>query len=122
MVTSAEAHRRPPPRAKWRDLFPLRRAFGSDGRAIMIHLARSYGPFVRTRLPMHIYFVSGPALIEEILVKQAANFRKDRVTRMLSGAIGDGSARQRRRAVAAAAPADADRRFTRASCDRTAAS
>jgi hypothetical protein len=67
MITSAEEHRRPPPRAKWRDLFPLRRAFGSDARAIMVHLARSYGPFVRTRLPMHIYFVSGPALIEEIL-------------------------------------------------------
>ena len=55
-----------------------------------MHLARSYGPFVRTRLPMHIYFVSGPALIEDILVKQAANFRKDRVTRMLSRAIGEG--------------------------------
>ena len=79
-----------PPRARFRDFFPLRRAFGTDGRAIMVHLARSYGPFVRTRLPMHIYFVSGPALIEEILVKQAANFRKDRVTRMLSGAIGNG--------------------------------
>ena len=59
-------------------------------REIMMHLARSYGPFVRTRLPMHIYFVSGPALIEEILVKQAANFRKDRVTRMLGRAIGEG--------------------------------
>jgi cytochrome P450 len=80
----------PPPRAKWRDLFPLRRAFGSDAREIMMHLARNYGPFVRTRLPMHIYFVSGPALIEDILVKQAANFRKDRVTRMLSRAIGEG--------------------------------
>ena len=56
----------------------------------MVHLARSYGPFVRTRLPMHIYFVSGPALIEEILVKQAAHFQKDRVTRMLTGAIGAG--------------------------------
>ena len=80
----------PPPRAKWRDLFPLKRAFGTDAREIMVHLARSYGPFVRTRLPMHIYFVSGPALIEEILVKQASNFRKDRVTRMLSRAIGAG--------------------------------
>jgi cytochrome P450 len=80
----------PPPRAKWRDLFPLKRAFGSDAREIMMHLARTYGPFVRTRLPMHIYFVSGPALIEDILVKQASNFRKDRVTRMLGRAIGDG--------------------------------
>ena len=79
-----------PPRAKWRDLFPLKRAFGSDAREIMMHLARSYGPFVRTRLPLHIYFVSGPALIDEILVKQAAHFRKDRVTRMLGRAIGEG--------------------------------
>ena len=81
---------RKPPRAWWRDFFPLSRAFGTDGRAIFVHLARNRGPFVRTRLPMHIYFVSEPALIEEILVKQAANFRKDKVTRMLSGAIGNG--------------------------------
>jgi cytochrome P450 len=86
---SADRPRRPP-RAWWRDFFPLSRAFGSDGRAIMIHLARNRGPFVRTRLPMHIYFVSDPALIEDILVKQAAHFRKDRVTRMLSGAVGAG--------------------------------
>jgi cytochrome P450 len=81
---------RRPPRAWWRDFFPLRRAFGQDGRAIMVHLARHRGPFVRTRLPMHIYFVSEPALIEEILVKQASHFQKDRVTRMLTGAIGAG--------------------------------
>jgi cytochrome P450 len=39
---------------------------------------------------MHIYFVSGPAYIEEILVKQASHFRKDRVSGMLSRAIGEG--------------------------------
>jgi cytochrome P450 len=81
---------RRPPRARWRDFFPLRRAFGSDARAIMVHLARTHGPFVRTRLPMHIYFVSSPALIDEILVKQASHFQKDRVSRMLSRAIGQG--------------------------------
>jgi len=54
---------RRPPRARWRDFFPLRRAFGADARDIMIHLARNRGPFVRTRLPMHIYFVSDPALM-----------------------------------------------------------
>jgi len=90
MTSLARVKRPRPPRARFRDFFPLSRAFGRDGRAIMVHLARSYGPFVRTRLPMHIYFVSGPALIEEILVKQAANFQKDRVTRMLAGAIGSG--------------------------------
>src|SRR5262245_34511588 len=88
-ATGVDRPRRPP-RAWWRDLLPLSRAFGSDGRAIMMHLARHRGPFVRTRLPMHIYFVSGPAFVEEILVKQASNFQKDRVTRMLSGAIGAG--------------------------------
>jgi cytochrome P450 len=39
---------------------------------------------------MHVYFVSSPALIEEVLVKQAAHFRKDRVTRLLSRAVGAG--------------------------------
>ena len=34
-----------------------------------------YGPFVRTRLPMHIFVVSGRAYIEEILVKQASQVR-----------------------------------------------
>src|SRR4051812_17787307 len=81
---------RPPPRPLWRDLFPLRRAFGSDPRGIMTFLARNYGPFVRTRLPMHIYFAAAPELIEEILVKQASRFRKDRVSRRLSQAIGEG--------------------------------
>lgn len=56
----------------------------------MTLLARNYGPFVRTRLPMHIYFVSGPSYIEEILVKQAANFRKDPMSQLLSRAIGQG--------------------------------
>ena len=75
----------------------------------MVHLARSYGPFVRTRLPMHIYFVSGPALIEEILVKQASHFQKDRDHPGALARHRRGPGRQRRRAVAAAAPADATR-------------
>jgi cytochrome P450 len=41
-------------------------------------------------LPMHLYFVSGPAYIEEVLVKQAASFRKDRISRLISRAIGNG--------------------------------
>jgi len=78
---------RRPPRAAWRDFL---RVIGRDPREVMTYLARRHGPFVRTRLPMHIYFVSGPAHIEEVLVKQAARFRKDRVSRMLSRAIGEG--------------------------------
>ena len=49
MTALARVERPRPPRARFRDFFPLRRAFGTDGRAIMVHLARSYGPFVRTR-------------------------------------------------------------------------
>src|SRR3954453_12902554 len=90
MPSLAPVERPRPPRARFRDFFPLSRAFGRDGRAIMIHLAREYGPFVRTRLPMHIYFASGPAIIEEILVKQASRFRKDRVSQTISRAIGQG--------------------------------
>lgn len=89
-ASAAAGPARRPPRARWRDFFPLRRAFGEDRRAILTYLARTHGPLVRTRLPMHIYFVSGPALIEEILIKQAAQFRKDRVTRLLARAAGEG--------------------------------
>src|SRR5450432_1460197 len=78
---------RQPPRPTWSAFL---RIFGRDTRQVMTYLARHHGPFVRTRLQMHIYFVSGPAYIEEILVKQASHFRKDRVSRMLSRAIGEG--------------------------------
>jgi cytochrome P450 len=79
-----------PPRPRWRDFLYLQRAFGGDARAVMTWLAREHGPFVRTRLPMHLYFVSRPEYIEEILVKQASRFRKDRVSRQISRAIGEG--------------------------------
>jgi cytochrome P450 len=68
----------------------LQRETGGDPRAVMTHLARHHGPFVRTRLPMHLYFVSAPDMIEEVLVKQASRFKKDRVSRQLSRAIGEG--------------------------------
>lgn len=78
------------PRPLWRDFFRLQSNLAADPRDVFTYLARQYGPFVRTRLPLHIYFVSGPSYIEEILVKQAALFRKDRVSRRLSQAIGEG--------------------------------
>src|SRR5262245_31232847 len=87
---AADAPARLPPRPRWRELFRRRSGLTGDPRDVMTYLARKYGPLVRTRLPMHIYFVSGPAYIEEILVKRAATFRKDRVSRRLSTAIGEG--------------------------------
>src|SRR5262245_38018547 len=79
-----------PPRPRWRDFFRVQSGIRADPRDAMTYLARRYGPFVRTRLPMHIYFAAGAPYIEEVLVKQAAMFRKDRVSRRLSDVIGEG--------------------------------
>ena len=49
-----------------------------------------YGPFVQTRLPLQLYFIADPACIEEILVKKAEAFRKDRTSRLLSRVVGNG--------------------------------
>jgi cytochrome P450 len=66
------------------------RAFGSDilGALTMVHA--KYGDFVRTRLPMQLYFVSDPGCIEEILLKKADAFRKDRTSRLLARVVGNG--------------------------------
>ncbi|HVR61364.1 MAG TPA: cytochrome P450 [Polyangia bacterium] len=79
-----------PPRPRWRDVLRLQWMLRDQAPAVMADLARRFGPFVRTRLPLQLYFVSGPAYIEEVLVKQASSFRKDRISRQLSRAIGDG--------------------------------
>ena len=79
-----------PARPPWRDFFPIMRAFNAnllDGLT-MVH-AR-YGDFVRTRLPLQLYFVSDPRAIEEILVKKADAFRKDRTSKLLSRVVGNG--------------------------------
>ena len=79
-----------PARPPWRDFLPLMRAFNADvlGGLTMVH--RKYGDFVRTRLPLQLYFVADPRAIEEILVKKADAFRKDRVARLLSRVVGNG--------------------------------
>jgi cytochrome P450 len=79
-----------PARPRWRDFWGLERAFRSsiiDGLAL-VH--RNHGPFVRSRLPLQLYFVSDPASIEEILVKKADAFRKDRTNRLLGRVLGQG--------------------------------
>jgi cytochrome P450 len=56
----------------------------------MMYIHRVYGPIVRTRLPLHLYFVADGACIEEILVKKAESFHKDRTSRLLARVIGNG--------------------------------
>jgi len=87
--TPGTPERARPARPPWRDFGKLMSAFNSDilGGLTML---RGYGDFVRTRLPLHIYFVSDPRAIEEILVKKADSFRKDRTARLLSRVVGNG--------------------------------
>ncbi|HVV50113.1 MAG TPA: cytochrome P450 [Polyangia bacterium] len=87
---AAPAARLPPVRPPWRDFGTLRRLFGTDILAGMTYIHRRYGPIVRTRLPLHLYFVAEPACIEEILVKKPELFRKDRTSRLLTRVIGNG--------------------------------
>lgn len=79
-----------PARPPWRDFWELRRVFGTDVLAGLSFLHRRYGTFVRTRLPLQLYFVSDPACIDEILVKKADAFRKDRTSRLLARVVGNG--------------------------------
>jgi len=82
---------RPKPiRPPWRDLMPLMRMFGTDLLGALTLVRDKYGDFVRTRLPLHIYFVYDPRAIEEILVKNADAFRKDYTSRLLSRVVGNG--------------------------------
>src|SRR3954464_9303604 len=77
--TTEPAH---PVRPPWRDFFLLHRLLTRDLLGGLVTVHQRYGAFVRTRLPLHIYFVADPACIEEILVKKAEHFGKDRTSRL----------------------------------------
>ncbi len=79
-----------PSRPTWSDFGHLRRLFSQDVLGGLLFMHGKYGPFVRTRLPLHIYFVAEPEAIDEILVKKPDAFRKHRTTRLLARVIGNG--------------------------------
>ncbi len=79
-----------PARPPWRDFGLIHRNFSGSILSGLTFIHRTYGPFVRTRLPMHLYFVADPAVIDEILVKKADAFRKDRTSRLMGRVIGKG--------------------------------
>jgi len=79
-----------PARPPWRDFGLIHRNFSGSILSGLTFIHRKYGPFVRTRLPMHLYFVADPAVIDEILVKKADAFRKDRTSRLMGRVIGKG--------------------------------
>ncbi len=94
--TGAAVHAIPPApgdhpvRPPWRDYWVIRRNFDRGILNGLQFIHRVYGPFVRTRLPLQLYFVSDPAVIDEILVKKAESFRKDRTSRLLGRVVGQG--------------------------------
>jgi len=79
-----------PVRPPWGDFLHLRRLFRTDVLAGMTYIHRRYGAVVRTRLPLHLYFIADPGCIEELLVKKAESFHKDRTSRLLSRVLGKG--------------------------------
>ncbi len=62
-----------------------------DSLAFLTETARRYGPVSRFRL-LHrtVYQLTDPEDIEQVLVKRAADYRKDRFTQDLSRALGQG--------------------------------
>ena len=87
---SSARPRSKPPRPPWGDFIPMMRAFNENVLTGLTTIHAKYGDFVRTRLPLQLYFVSAPSAIEEILVKKADAFRKDRVSKLLSRVVGNG--------------------------------
>jgi cytochrome P450 len=79
-----------PPRPPWSDFGHLHRLFGRDLLGGLAYMHSKYGDFVRTRLPLHIYFLAHPDAIEEVLVKKPNAFRKHRTTRLLARVSGNG--------------------------------
>src|SRR5579871_4276153 len=88
--SSPRGHRPRPARPPWGDFFRVRREFGAGVLEGLTFIHRAYGPFVQTRLPLELYFVADPACVEEILLKKAESFRKDRTSRLLSRVVGNG--------------------------------
>jgi len=79
-----------PARPLWRDFFAINRRFKAGVLPGLAYVHQRFGTFVRTRLPLQLYFISDPACVEEILVKKPELFRKDRTTRLLSRVVGKG--------------------------------
>jgi cytochrome P450 len=91
MTTAALNDRRGrPARPPWRDFFLMMRAFNTNVLTGLTLVHQRYGDFVRTRLPLQLYFVADPRAIEEILVKKADAFRKDRTSKLLARVVGNG--------------------------------
>ena len=58
---SSARPRSKPPRPPWGDFIPMMRAFNENVLTGLTTIHAKYGDFVRTRLPLQLYFVSAPS-------------------------------------------------------------
>jgi cytochrome P450 len=82
---------RTPPGPRGTRLLGSLDAFIPDPPRFLAELAKQYGPVARFRLgPSRVHLISDPDLIEEVLVRSAAKFRKDVDTRDVGSIVGQG--------------------------------
>src|SRR5262245_24391424 len=88
-VTTAAPAKAPGPRGKY--LLGSLGEFKPDPPRFLAECARRYGPVAGFRLgPSTVFLISEPDLLEEVLVRSVARFRKDVDTRDVSSVLGDG--------------------------------
>jgi cytochrome P450 len=80
-----------PPGPKGKRVLGSLDEFVPDPPRFLSDCARRYGPVARFRLgPSTVHLISDPDLIEEVLVRSVAKFKKDVDTRDLSSILGNG--------------------------------
>jgi len=77
-----------PPNDSWSGFY---RQYSRDPLEYLTRLQREYGDIVMLRaFNYHVYFISDPALIEEVLVNQARKFAKGRILKANKRLFGNG--------------------------------
>lgn len=80
-----------PPGPKPRPFFGVLREFRKNAAEFLERTARQYGDVVYLRVgPQHIYFLSDPAVIKDVLVTNQAQFKKSRMLERARMLLGDG--------------------------------
>jgi len=80
-----------PPGPSGNRLLGVMPTFRKDPLGSLERFQVDYGDIAAVRVgPIHIWLLNHPDLVEEVLLKQQASFRKDPVTRSLSVMLGDG--------------------------------
>ncbi|HSG18685.1 MAG TPA: cytochrome P450 [Anaerolineae bacterium] len=86
MNARTNTQKRHPPGPKGGLLLGSLRDFSHDPPAYLVHLAEEYGPISRLRIgPFWVYVIAHPVYLREVLIGQAANFPKARLSQQILG-------------------------------------